>query len=67
METWTDVTAPGDVWVTDDNTIYVVEQGESGRVSVWSPEGENAESIRRIGGRYLALQGVGSSSRDLRR
>ena len=40
METWTDVTAPGDVWVTDDNTIYVVEQGGSGRVSVWSPEGE---------------------------
>ena len=26
--------------MTDDNTIYVVEQGIDGRVSVWSPEGE---------------------------
>ncbi len=40
METWTDVVAPGDVWITDDNTIYVVEQGASGRVSVFSPEGK---------------------------
>jgi len=40
METWTDVIAPGDVWVTDNNTIYVVEQGGSGRVSVWSSQGE---------------------------
>ena len=40
METWTDVIAPGDVWVTDDNTVYVVEQGGMGRVSVWSSEGE---------------------------
>ena len=40
METWTDVVAPGDVWIADDNMIYVVEQGSSGRVSVWTPEGE---------------------------
>ena len=41
METWEDVIAPGDVWITDDNTIYVVEQGGGGgRVSVFSPEGE---------------------------
>ena len=40
METWTDVVAPGDVWITDDNMIYVVEQGSGGRVSVWTPEGE---------------------------
>lgn len=37
---WTDVSAPGDVWVTDDNTIYVAEQGGHGHVSVWSPAGE---------------------------
>ena len=40
METWTDVVAPGDVWITDDNMIYVVEQGAGSRVSVWTPEGE---------------------------
>ena len=40
IEEWTDVVAPGDVWVTDDNTIYVVEQGGSGRVGVWTPEGK---------------------------
>ena len=41
METWEDVIAPGDVWITDDNTVYVVEQGGGGgRVSVFSPEGE---------------------------
>jgi DNA-binding beta-propeller fold protein YncE len=40
IETWTDVVSPGDVWVTDDNMIYIVEQGASGRVGVWTPEGE---------------------------
>ncbi len=40
MEAWTDVAEPGDVWITDDNTIYVAEQGAGGRISVWSPEGE---------------------------
>ncbi len=40
IEEWTDVAAPGDVWITDDNTIYCAEQGQKGRISVWSPEGE---------------------------
>lgn len=40
MEEWTDMTSPGDVWITADNTIYVAEQGGGGRISVWSPEGE---------------------------
>jgi DNA-binding beta-propeller fold protein YncE len=40
MEQWTDLSAPGDVWITPDNTVYVVEQGESGHLSVWSPRGE---------------------------
>ena len=31
---------PGDVWITDDNTIYVAEQGGGGRISVWSADGE---------------------------
>ena len=30
MEMWTDVMMPGDVWITDDNTIYVAEQGGGG-------------------------------------
>ena len=34
------VSAPGDVWITEDQTIYVAEQGEFGHVSVWSPDGE---------------------------
>ncbi len=37
---WTDVQSPGDVWITDDNTIYVAEQGGYGRVSVWTPDGK---------------------------
>ncbi len=40
MEMWTDVMMPGDVWITDDNTIYVAEQGGGGRISVWSADGE---------------------------
>lgn len=40
IETWTDVQAPGDVWITEDNTIYVAEQGGGGHVSVWTPEGK---------------------------
>lgn len=40
LEEWTDVSAPGDVWVTDDGTIYVAEQGDSGHVSVWSQQGD---------------------------
>lgn len=40
METWSDLQAPGDVWFTDDKIIYVVEQGNYGRVSVWTPKGE---------------------------
>jgi len=41
METWEDLLGPGDVWITDDNTIHVVEQGGSGgRVSVFTPGGE---------------------------
>lgn len=40
IEQWTDVSAPGDVWITDDGMIYVVEQGTGGHVSVWTPEGE---------------------------
>jgi DNA-binding beta-propeller fold protein YncE len=41
IETWSELLAPGDVWITDDNTIYVAEQGGGGgRVSVFSPAGE---------------------------
>ena len=40
LEEWTDVSQPGDVWITEDQTIYVAEQGEFGHVSVWSPDGE---------------------------
>lgn len=40
IEAWTDLMMPGDVWITDDNAIYVAEQGGGGRVSVWSPDGE---------------------------
>lgn len=39
LEEWTDVEGPGDVWITPDNTIYIVEQGGHGHVSVWSPDG----------------------------
>ena len=37
---WTGLEAPGDVWITPDNTIYVAEQGGYGHVSVWTPDGE---------------------------
>ena len=40
IEEWNDLEMPGDVWVTDDNTIYVAEQGGYGHVSVWSPDGK---------------------------
>ena len=41
IETWGELLAPGDVWITDDNTLYVAEQGGGGgRVSVFSPAGE---------------------------
>ena len=40
IEAWTDVVKPADVWVTEDNVIYLVEQGLGGRVGVWSPEGK---------------------------
>lgn len=40
IEQWTDVQAPGDVWITPDNTIYVAEQGGFGHVSVWSADGK---------------------------
>jgi len=40
IEEWTDMDLPGDVWITDDNMIYVVEQGGSGRVGVWTEKGE---------------------------
>ena len=40
MEEWADLSMPGDVWITDDNMVYVAEQGESGHLSVWTPRGE---------------------------
>lgn len=40
IEEWTGVSSPGDVWITDDGMIYVVEQGTGGHVSVWTPKGE---------------------------
>jgi len=39
LEEWTGLEMPGDVWITPYNTIYVAEQGGSGHVSVWSPDG----------------------------
>ena len=40
IEEWTDLSMPGDVWITEDGMIYVVEQGDFGRASVWTPAGE---------------------------
>ena len=39
IEAWTEVSSPGDVWITDDSTVYVAEQEGYGHVSVWSPDG----------------------------
>ena len=40
IEQWTDLTMPGDVWITADGLIHVVEQGGYGHASVWTPRGE---------------------------
>ena len=40
IEEWTDVSMPGDVWITEEGMIYVVEQSDFGRASVWTPAGE---------------------------
>ena len=39
IEEWTDMTAPGDLWIQDD-IIYVIEQGGGNGVSIWTMEGE---------------------------
>lgn len=38
LEEWTDLQAPGDIWVHGD-TIYVVEQGRGTGISIWNPDG----------------------------
>lgn len=39
IEEWTDMTAPGDLWIHDD-IIYVIEQGGGNGVSIWTMDGE---------------------------
>ncbi len=39
LEEWTDLEAPGDLWI-HDNIIYVVEQGAGTGVSIWTLDGE---------------------------
>ncbi len=53
IEEWNDLEMPGDVWVTDDNTIYVAEQGGYGHVSVWSPDGKRISRFSGASGGVL--------------
>jgi streptogramin lyase len=39
LEQWTDLKSPGDLWIRDD-IVYVIEQGASSGVSIWTLEGE---------------------------
>ena len=39
LEQWTDVQAPGDLWIKDD-IVYVVEQGGGCAVGIWTLDGE---------------------------
>ena len=39
LEQWTDLVAPGDLWIKDDE-VYVVEQGGGCAVSIWTLDGE---------------------------
>jgi len=39
LEEWTDLWMPGDLWIRDE-VVYVVEQGGSSGVSVWTLDGE---------------------------
>ena len=39
LEQWTDLVAPGDLWIKDD-VVYVVEQGGGCAVSIWTLDGE---------------------------
>ena len=39
LEEWTDLQAPGDLWILD-SIVYVVEQGAGTGVSVWTLDGE---------------------------
>ena len=39
LEEWTDLRAPGDLWIKDD-VVYVIEQGEGSGVSIWTLDGE---------------------------
>ena len=36
---WTDLVAPGDIWIKDD-IVHVIEQGDGCAVSLWSLDGE---------------------------
>ena len=39
LEQWTDLVSPGDLYVRDE-TVYVVEQGPTGGVSLWTLDGD---------------------------
>ena len=39
LEEWTDLDMPGDLWISDD-VVYVVEQGGTSGVSLWTLGGE---------------------------
>ncbi|MDA1347681.1 MAG: 6-bladed beta-propeller [Chloroflexi bacterium] len=39
LEEWTDLWMPGDLWIRDE-VVYVVEQGGSSGVSLWTLDGE---------------------------
>ena len=64
IEEWTDMTAPGDLWIQDD-IIYVIEQGGGNGVSIWTMEGDLITRWR--GNEGAGLGTLIGGSRHLRR
>ena len=40
LKQWDDLAGPGDIYFTDDNLAYVVEQGGGNGVSIWTDSGD---------------------------
>ena len=68
LEEWTDLVAPGDIWIHDD-IVYVVEQGGGNGVSIWMLDGtlitrwrgnQGAGEGTVIGGHGLCVDSHGS-------
>ena len=60
IEEWTDMTAPGDLWIHDD-VIYVIEQGGGNGVSIWTIDGELIKSWGKQGtgpGEFALLHNI---------